>query len=79
MEKRSYVREINLISYRTVIKAFYLPSKTNQKKYGTQFYRRKTAEDNNAKINVSPNIPRTFLLFKSSAFFQIFLPSFEKF
>ena len=42
----------------------------------------KTAEDNNAKINVSPNIPCTFLLFKASAFFKIYLQEFyfsEKF
>ena len=32
----------------------------------------KTAEDNNPKINVSLNITGTFLLFKASAFFQIF-------
>ena len=43
-------------------------------KYETRFCRRKTAEDNNAKINVSPNIPCTFLLFKASAFLQIFFP-----
>ena len=40
----------------------------------TKFCRRKTAEDNNAKINVFPNIPCTFLLFKTSAFLQIFFP-----
>ena len=38
------------------------------------FVKRKTAEDNNAKTNVSPNIPCIFLLFKASAFFQIFFP-----
>ena len=69
-----YVSEINLISQGTLIKAFYLPSKANQKKSETQFCRRKAAEDNNAKINVSPNIPCTFLLFKASAFLQIFFP-----
>ena len=31
----------------------------------------KTAEDNNAKINISLNITCTFLLFKASAFLQI--------
>ena len=39
-----------------------------------QFCRRKTTEDNNAKINVSPNISYTFLLFKASAFLQIYFP-----
>ena len=39
----------------------------------TQFCRRKTAEDN-PKINFSPNIPFTFLLFKGSAFLHIFFP-----
>ena len=38
------------------------------------FCRRKTAENNNAKINVSPNIPYTILLFKACAFLQIFFP-----
>ena len=31
-----------------------------------------TAEDNNTKINVFPNTPCTFFLFKPSAFIQIF-------
>ena len=69
-----YVSEINLISQGTLIKAFYLPSKANQKKSETQFCRRKAAEDNNAKINVSPNIHCIFLLFKASAFLEIFIP-----
>ena len=56
------------------VKAFYLPSKTNQKKSETRFCRPKSAEDSNAKINVSPNISCTFLIFKASAFFQIFVP-----
>ena len=30
--------------------------------------------DNNAKVNAFPNISCTFLLFKASAFLQIFLP-----
>ena len=38
------------------------------------FCRQKTAEDNNAKINLSPNIPCTFLLFKASVFLQVFFP-----
>ena len=33
-----------------------------------------TAEDNNVKIKVFPNIPCTFLLFKVSAFLQLFFP-----
>ena len=69
-----YVPEINLISYRTLIKTFYLLSKTNWKKSETQFCRQKTAENSNAKINISPNIPCTFLLFKAGVFLQIFFP-----
>ena len=38
----------------------------------TLFCRQNTAEDNNAEINLSPTIPCTFLLFKTSAFLQIF-------
>ena len=34
-----------------------------------RFCRRKTPEDDNLKINVSPNIPFAFLLFKASAFY----------
>ena len=34
-----------------------------------RFCRRKTPEDDNLKINVSPNIPCVFLLFKASAFY----------
>ena len=33
-----------------------------------------TAEDDNARINVSSNIPLTFLFFKASAFLHIFFP-----
>ena len=43
------------------------------------FCRRKTAEDDNAKINVFPNILCTFLLFKSSACLQILFPIKSKF
>ena len=60
--KVHYVREINLISLGTLIKTFYLPSKTNLKKIEIRFCRRKTAEDDNAKIKVSPNIPCTMEL-----------------
>ena len=67
-----YAPEINLISYGTLIKAFYLPNKKISKKSETRFYRRKAVEDNTAKINVFPKIPCTFLLFKASAFPQIF-------
>ena len=74
-----YVREINLISEGTLIKAFYLRRKTNQKKSETRFCGRMTAEDNNSKINVSPNMPFIFLLFKASAYLQIFLPRKSKF
>ena len=55
-------------------KPFPLPSKTNQEKSETRFCRRKTTKDNNAKINVSPNTPCNFLLFKASVFLQIFSP-----
>ena len=65
-----YVPEINSF----VIKAFYLPNKTTWKESETRFCRWKTAEDINAKIHVLPNIPCTFLLFKASAFLQIFFP-----
>ena len=51
-----YVLEINLISYGTLIKAFYLPSKTIQKKFETRFCRRKATKDNNAKIKVFPSM-----------------------
>ena len=47
-----YVPAINLISQGTVIKSFYLPSKTNLKNSETRFSRRKTAEESNAKTNV---------------------------
>ena len=39
-----------------------------------QFCRQKTAEYNNAKTNVFPNIPSTFLFFKANPFLQIFFP-----
>ena len=45
---------------------------TNFKKSEKRFCRWKTAKNNNAKTNVSSNIPCTFLLFKVSAFLQIF-------
>ena len=51
---------------------FYLPSKTILKKSETWLCREKTAEDSNTKINFFPNIPCTFLLFKASAFLQVF-------
>ena len=54
-------------------------SKAIEKKSETRFCRRKTAEDDNAKINVSPNIPCTFLLFKTSALPQVFFPRKSKF
>ena len=41
------------------------------KRSETRICRHKTAEDNNGKENVSPNIPCTFLLFKAGAFLQI--------
>ena len=41
--------------------------------------RRERAEHDNAKINVSANIPCTFFLFKGSAFLHIFFPIKMKF
>ena len=68
-----YVLEINLFSYGSLIKASYLLSKTNYMKSKTWFCRQKAAaEDTNVKINVSPNIPCTFLLFKASIFITFF-------
>ena len=63
----------------TLIKTFYLSIKTNEKVSDTRFGRRKTAEDDNAQIYVSPNIPCTFLLFKGNAFLQILFPIKSKF
>ena len=74
-----YVCDINFISEGNLMKAFSLPSKTNKRKSETQFCKQKTAEDDNAKINVSPNITCTLLLFKASAFLQIFFPRKWKF
>ena len=46
-----YVRKIKLILEGTLIKAFYIPKIIIIiKKSETRFFRRKTAEDNNAKI-----------------------------
>ena len=42
----------------TLIKViYYLPNETILKKSEARFCRRKTAEDNSAKIKVLPNIP----------------------
>ena len=65
--KVHYVPKINLIFEGTLIKAFYLSSKTNLKKSEAWFCRRTTDEDNHVKLNVFPNIPCAFLLFKASA------------
>ena len=56
------------------MKAFYLPRESNQKKFETRFCRRKTTEGNNVKINVSMNIPCTFLLFEARVFLLIIFP-----
>ena len=53
-----YVPEINFISQGTLINVFISIAK--QKKFETRFCRWKTAEHNNAKINLSPNIPYNF-------------------
>ena len=74
-ENIHYARETNLISSWDLIKAFYLPSKTNkEKKFKTRFCRRKTDGNDKVKINLFPNIPCTFLFFKASVFLQILLP-----
>ena len=52
------------------------PIETNQRH---EFCRRKTAQDDNTKINVFSNIRCTFLLFKGRAFLQIFFPITSKF
>ena len=54
-------------------KSLLSPEQKNLKKSETCFCRRKAAEDN-SKINIFPNIPCTFLLFKASVFVQIFFP-----
>ena len=70
-----YVPELNnLILKGTLIEAFYLSGKTNYKKSETWFRRWKSAEDNNAKINVSLNTPCAFFLFKARAFLQFLFP-----
>ena len=46
----------------------------NENKSETRLFRRKTAADNNGKINFSPDIPCSFLLLKASASFQTFFP-----
>ena len=69
-----YVRKTNLIFEGSLIKAFYVPNKIFWKKSETRFCRRKTAEDSNAKINIFPNMPCTFSLFKASAVLQSFFP-----
>ena len=60
--------EINFISSWNLMKSFYLPNKTNKKKFETRFCKRKTAEDKNVKINISLNITCTFLLYISPNF-----------
>ena len=71
-----YVCEINLIFKETLIKAFYLPIKASWKKSETQFCRRKTVEDYNAKIKVSPNI--YLVHFCSSKLVHFFKFSFQE-
>ena len=60
-----YVPEINLISEGTLIKPFYLPNKTNQKKSETWFCRQKTAKDDNSNKNVPSNMPYTLFALQS--------------
>ena len=54
-------------------KSLLSPEQNSLKKSETGFYKRNTAEDNKAKLNVFPNIPCTFFPFKVSAFLQIFI------
>ena len=63
-----------ILPLRNSDKSLLSPEQNKLKKSETRFCRRKTAEENNAKINVSPNIPSTFFLFKTSTFLQIFFP-----
>ena len=58
------------------MKAFYLPNKTILKKSKTQFCRRKTAEDNNAKIYFFPEYTLYFFVLPGSSrtFIQILFP-----
>ena len=67
-----YAPEINLIPLGTLIKTFYLQRKTNKKKPKSWFSRRKTGKDENANINVSPNIPSTSFSLKLVHFFNFF-------
>ena len=53
-----------------LIKSFYFPREKTKRNSRNDF--RRTAEDDDAKINVSLNIHCTFLLFKASAFLQFF-------
>ena len=65
-----YVPEIKLIS-----KSLLSPKQNKIKEifyFKTRFCRQMTAEDNNSKRKVSPNIPCTFLLFKTSVFLFFF-------
>ena len=54
------------------------PEQDKLKEIWDTLCRRKTAENDNAKIKVSSNMPGTFLLFKASAFLQIFFSSKSK-
>ena len=56
------------------IKPFISRTKQFKKKSETRFCRKKTEQDNNAKINAFQDVPSTFLLFKASAFLQISFP-----
>ena len=46
-------------------------SQAKQNKSQTGFSRQEAAEDNNGKVNVSPNISFTFLFLKAGVFLQI--------
>ena len=61
-----HTREMNLISSWKSEKAPFSSERNKLKEI--RFCRRKAPEDDNLKINVSPNIPCAFLLFKASAF-----------
>ena len=53
---------------------FLSPQQNKLKEIWDKYCKRKTAEDDNVKIKASPVMPCTLLVFKGSAFLQIFFP-----
>ena len=76
MGKRSLCLWNQLHFLRNSHKSLLFPKQNNLKEIWDTVLQTKdkNAEDKNAKINVFPNIPCIFLLFKASAFLQIFFP-----